>query len=57
MDNVGKDAQVAYTPILDSSRDKQLLTVLPDYLTDEIVFDRPQAAMFYSRLLTFVNKK
>jgi len=34
--------QVAYTPLLDPSRDAKIMTVLPDYLTDEIMFAREQ---------------
>jgi len=34
--------QLAYTPLLDPDRDEKLLKVLPDYLTDEILFTREQ---------------
>jgi len=34
--------QIAYTPLLDPDRDEKLLKVLPDYLTDEIMFAREQ---------------
>jgi len=34
--------QVVYTPLLDPNRDEKLLKVLPDYLTEEIMFAREQ---------------
>jgi Chromosome segregation protein Csm1/Pcs1 len=34
--------QVVYTPMLDASRDAKIMSVLPDYLTDEIMFARDQ---------------
>jgi hypothetical protein len=34
--------QVAYTPLLDPSRDAKIMSVLPDYLTEEIMFAREQ---------------
>ena len=34
--------QIAYIPLLDANRDEKILRVLPDYLTDEIMFAREQ---------------
>jgi hypothetical protein len=34
--------QIVYSPMLDPSRDEKILKVLPDYLTDEIMFSREQ---------------
>jgi len=34
--------QMVYTPLLDADRDEKLLKVLPDYLTDEIMFSKDQ---------------
>jgi hypothetical protein len=34
--------QIVYTPLLDTDRDEKILKVLPDYLTDEIMFAREQ---------------
>jgi hypothetical protein len=34
--------QIVYTPLLDANRDEKILKVLPDYLTDEIMFAREQ---------------
>jgi hypothetical protein len=63
--------QIAYTPLLDPDRDEKLLKVLPDYLTDEIMFAREQgnpppldavkltfvASLFYWRLNQYLQKK
>jgi hypothetical protein len=63
--------QIAYTPLLDPDRDEKILRVLPDYLTDEIMFAREQgsshppdtikltfvASMFYWRLNQYLQKK
>jgi len=34
--------QIAYTPLLDADRDEKIMRVLPEYLTDEIIFAREQ---------------
>ncbi|KAK9422456.1 putative Chromosome segregation protein Csm1/Pcs1-domain-containing protein [Seiridium unicorne] len=51
------EAQFLYLPQLDSSRDSDLLEVLPDYLTEEITFPRTHAAKFYSRVMKFLTEK
>jgi len=38
--------QIVYTPLLDENRDEKILKVLPDYLTDEIMFAREQGPPF-----------
>ncbi|EGY18875.1 uncharacterized protein VDAG_09035 [Verticillium dahliae VdLs.17] len=45
-----EEAQFTYMPQLDESRDRELIDLLPEFLTDEITFPRPQAAKFYSRV-------
>ncbi|KAF7559449.1 hypothetical protein G7046_g4689 [Stylonectria norvegica] len=45
------DIQLTYRPQLDSSRDGDLIDVLPDYLVEEITFPRPQASRFYARVI------
>ncbi|KAI9677725.1 MAG: hypothetical protein M1829_002497 [Trizodia sp. TS-e1964] len=40
-----------YTPRLDSNRDRALIEILPDYLTEEITFSRDSSVKFYSRLI------
>jgi hypothetical protein len=42
--------EFVYTPLLDEKNDKDLLEILPDYLTEEICFPRSSAAMFYAKL-------
>ncbi|KAH6673684.1 chromosome segregation protein Csm1/Pcs1-domain-containing protein [Halenospora varia] len=51
------DAQCSYVPQLDSSRDRALMELLPDYLVDEITFPRPQAAKFYARVVKALTEK
>ncbi|KAL7785957.1 chromosome segregation protein Csm1/Pcs1 domain-containing protein [Trichoderma ceciliae] len=46
-----ENAQFTYRPQLDSSRDGGLIEVLPDYLTEEIIFPRHQASKFYTRVI------
>jgi hypothetical protein len=36
--------------MFDEKNDQALLEILPDYLTEEIVFPRPSAARFYQKL-------
>ena len=50
------DAEFEYTPLLDASHDRNLIDVLPDYLTDEIVFPQREAQRFYSRINEFIMK-
>jgi len=47
--------QIVYTPLLDPQRDEKLLNVLPDYLTDEIMFAREQGMLPFRRL-TYVQR-
>lgn len=51
------DAEFQYAPVLDASNDRQLISILPDYLTDEICFPRSQAAKFYARIQDCMSKK
>ncbi|KAF9766485.1 hypothetical protein IL306_001109 [Fusarium sp. DS 682] len=48
-DNI-EDVQFIYQPQLDAGRDDDLMEILPDYLTEEIVFPRSQAPKFYLRV-------
>ncbi|TDZ27986.1 Monopolin complex subunit pcs1 [Colletotrichum trifolii] len=45
-----EEAHFTYKPQLDPSRDRDLMDLLPDFLTEEIEFARPHAAKFYSRV-------
>ncbi|EOD43731.1 putative chromosome segregation protein [Neofusicoccum parvum UCRNP2] len=52
-----EEAEFAYTPLLDESRDRDLLDILPDYLTEEICFPRSSAAKFYAKVVDCMTKK
>lgn len=51
------DADIKYTPLLDANRDRDILQLLPDYLSEEITFPRSQAAHFYSRVVETLTRK
>ncbi|KAF2455005.1 chromosome segregation protein Csm1/Pcs1-domain-containing protein [Lineolata rhizophorae] len=51
------DAEFEYVPLLDASRDRDLLDVLPDYLTEEICFPRSSAARFYAKVVECMTKR
>ncbi|MCJ1429705.1 hypothetical protein MMC29_007620 [Sticta canariensis] len=52
-----EDATFLYTPRFDTNRDRDLLELLPDYLSEEIVFSRVNAAKFYGRVVETLTKK
>ncbi|MCJ1252080.1 hypothetical protein MMC30_009318 [Trapelia coarctata] len=52
-----EETEFQYTPRLDRNRDRDLLEILPDYLTEEITFSRQHAAKFYSRVVETLTKK
>ena len=52
-----ENTEFQYTPRLDSNRDRDLIALLPEYLTDEITFSRTNAAMFYGRVIETLTKK
>ncbi|KKA26402.1 hypothetical protein TD95_001407 [Thielaviopsis punctulata] len=45
-----QEAMFTYRPQLDENRDKALIELLPEYLTDEIQFARPHSNRFYARV-------
>ncbi|KAI4118424.1 MAG: hypothetical protein LQ345_001537 [Seirophora villosa] len=51
------DTEFQYTPRLDNDRDRDLLELLPDYLSEEITFSRLNAAKFYGRVVETLTKK
>ncbi|KAF2431004.1 hypothetical protein EJ08DRAFT_207504 [Tothia fuscella] len=51
------DAEFAYSPILDEKNDRPLLEILPDYLTEEIVFPRNSAAKFYGKVVECMSRR
>lgn len=52
-----EDVEFAYTPLLDANRDRDILDILPEYLTEEICFPRSNAAKFYSKVVDCMTKK
>ena len=52
-----EDTSFTYTPRLDPNRDRDLLELLPDYLSEEIAFSRVNAAKFYGRVVDTLMKK
>ncbi|KJY00838.1 chromosome segregation protein [Zymoseptoria brevis] len=52
-----EEAEFAYEPLLDESRDRDLLDLLPDYLTEEICFPRNHAQRFYSKVVDSMTKR
>ncbi|KAF2722004.1 hypothetical protein K431DRAFT_338447 [Polychaeton citri CBS 116435] len=52
-----EEAEFAYEPLLDQSRDRDLLELLPDYLTEEICFPRSHAVKFYTRVVDSMTKR
>ncbi|KAL6710887.1 hypothetical protein ACN47E_006762 [Coniothyrium glycines] len=51
------DTEFVYQPLLNEQRDRELLDLLPDYLTEEICFPRNQAAKFYGRVVESMSQK
>ena len=56
-DNNYEDTEFQYDPRLDSDRDRDLIALLPEYLTEEITFSRTNAANFYQRVLETLTKR
>lgn len=52
-----EEVQFTYRPQLDSDRDGDLIDRLPDYLTEEITFPRPQASRFYARVVKSLTEQ
>lgn len=50
-------AEFTYRPRLDNSRDAELMDMLPDFLTEEITFERSQAAKFYARVMKSMTER
>jgi len=52
-----EENEFVYQPLLNQQRDRELLDLLPDYLTEEICFPRGQAAKFYCKVVDSMSKK
>lgn len=44
-------------PLLDPNRDRDLVELLPEYLTVEITFSRQNASKFYTRVMDTLTKR
>ena len=51
------DTEFAYIPLFDEKNDKDLVEILPDYLTEEICFPRSNAVKFYAKLGECMNRR
>ena len=51
------DAEFAYTPLFDEKNDRDLIDILPDYLTEEICFPRSSASKFYAKVVDCMTRK
>ena len=52
-----EDSAIQYSPRLDANRDRELLQLLPDYMTEEITFTRENAGGFYKKLFDKLTTK
>jgi hypothetical protein len=52
-----ENTEFIYQPLLNEQRDRELLDLLPDYLTEEICFPRGQAAKFYCKVVDSMSKR
>ncbi|KAF7718091.1 Uncharacterized protein PECH_002428 [Penicillium ucsense] len=52
-----EQAEFQYLPLLDPSRDRELINILPDFLTVDITFKREQASKFYTRVIDALTKR
>ncbi|KAI2781935.1 chromosome segregation protein Csm1/Pcs1-domain-containing protein [Daldinia loculata] len=51
------EPQFIYMPQLNSSRDQDLIDILPDYLVEEITFPQSHAARFYARVMKALTER
>ncbi|RAL13217.1 putative chromosome segregation protein (Pcs1) [Aspergillus homomorphus CBS 101889] len=52
-----ESAEFQYIPLLDDKRDRDLIDILPEYLTVDITFARQQASKFYTRVIDVLTKR
>ncbi|GMG11848.1 unnamed protein product [Aspergillus oryzae] len=52
-----ENAEFQYVPLLDDNRDRDLIDILPEYLTVDITFVRQQASKFYTRVIDALTKR
>ncbi|KAJ5175344.1 uncharacterized protein N7482_001221 [Penicillium canariense] len=52
-----EQAECQYLPLLDASRDRDLVNILPDFLVVDITFQQEQTSKFYTQLTAALNKR
>ena len=52
-----EETEFLYSPQLDANRDRDLIEMMPDYLTEDITFIREVAAKFYTRVVKTLTEK
>ncbi|OAG04255.1 uncharacterized protein CC84DRAFT_1095539 [Paraphaeosphaeria sporulosa] len=52
-----QEHEFVYQPLLNEQRDRELIDLLPDYLTEEISFPRAQAPKFYTKVVDSMSKR
>ena len=52
-----EETEFLYTPLLDASRDREMIELMPTYLTEDITFARQNAAKFYGRVVDTLTKR
>lgn len=52
-----EETEFLYSPQLDLNRDRDLIEIMPDYLTEDITFVREVAAKFYARVVKTLTEK
>lgn len=51
------ELEFLYRPQIHAERDKELISIMPEYLTEELTFERGVASKFYARVVkTLVEK-
>lgn len=51
------ELEFLYRPQIHSDRDKELISIMPDYLTEELTFERGVASKFYARVVKTLTEK
>lgn len=46
-----------YRPQIHADRDRDLISIMPDYLTEELTFERAVASKFYARVVNTLREK
>ncbi|EHY59039.1 hypothetical protein ABEF92_003746 [Exophiala dermatitidis] len=52
-----EETEFLYTPLLDANRDRDMIELMPTYLTEDITFARQNAAKFYGRVVDTLTKR